>query len=504
MRRLLFPIFVVILCVVHSAVAHNPQQVQQLSLRYKALKETSKLTGRRRIEVDRLGALAQEANRQGRYGEALKHYYKAITLMRGGQWTPTLALTLALTLELDRVVLEPRQTFRVKLSHSFPLDEKPKGKFSLIAALLKVKGDELVKVIKKIDSANSDFFAHPLTMEFVVPEVEDGNYRIAIFIRGRTGERLIRHEAISIVHDLSARIKAVRSRAEKIEARLKTAAEDELLASMPTVEYRIAVVEQARAGMNRNRFDFNKELREIDEMLDVLSAGRDPLAARRGDFKKVVRSRFDGQLQPYRIFVPSSYDGARPFPLIIALHGRTGNENTYFDVYAKGAIKAQAERYGYIIACPKGRQAPSMYTGAGEQDVLDVIGDVERAYRIDPDRIYMTGHSMGGFGTWSIAINHPDLFAAIAPVAGGGDAASVAKIAHIPQLVIHGDGDKIVSVERSRQMVEAAKKAGAEVKYIEVAAGTHSSVVSRTYKEVFDWFNWHRRRGYNALSGIRE
>jgi pimeloyl-ACP methyl ester carboxylesterase len=498
MCRFLLSICVVALCVARSIaqdrVASSAYQVQKLSLEYKTLRQATALTAQRRAQVDRLGKRAQEASRQGRYGDALKYYQQAIALMRGKQWTPALALAFALALELDCVVLEPNQTVKARLSQSFSLDEKPVGKFDLTVALHKMKGNDSVKILKRMNSLNSDFFTHPLLMEFVVPEIEDGHYRIAVVLKGRAGEKITKHEAVTIVHGLSARIAAAKSRAEKIRARLK-AAEDELLGSMPAVEYRIAAVEQASTSkLSHNRLDFNKELKEIEQMLDELNRGRDPLALRSGDFRRVVRSRFDRQLQPYRIFVPSSYDGTRPFPLIIALHGKTGDENTYFDVYAKGAIKAQAERHGYIIACPRARPAPSMYTGAGEQDVLDVIRDVERVYRIDRDRIYLTGHSMGGYGTWAIAINNPDLFAAIAPVAGGGDPSSMAKIAHIPQLVIHGDDDKTVSVERSRQMVAAAKRVGAEVRFIEVIGGTHSNVVSRTYKYLFEWFDWHRRR----------
>ena len=134
-----------------------------------------------------------------------------------------------------------------------------------------------------------------------------------------------------------------------------------------------------------------------------------------------------------------------------------------------------------------------MYAGPAETDVLDVIADVRRAYRIDPGRIYLTGHSMGGFGTWSVAMSHPELFAAIAPVSGGGNPAGMARIAKIPELVVHGDNDKTVPVERSRTMVAAAKAQGVEIKYIEIPGGDHMSAPTRTFTDVFDWFDAHKR-----------
>jgi predicted peptidase len=140
-----------------------------------------------------------------------------------------------------------------------------------------------------------------------------------------------------------------------------------------------------------------------------------------------------------------------------------------------------------------------MYIGDAEKDVMDVIAEMRRDYNIDPDRIYLTGHSMGGYGTWSVAMNHPEVFAALAPVSGGANnPAAMSKIAHIPQLVVHGDTDPTVPVERSRVMVAAGKKLGAEIKYIEVPGGDHGSVVAPTFKDVFEWFDTHRRKTAEA------
>jgi len=124
---------------------------------------------------------------------------------------------------------------------------------------------------------------------------------------------------------------------------------------------------------------------------------------------------------------------------------------------------------------------------------LDVMTEMQRTYRIDSDRVYLSGHSMGGYGTWSVAINHPDLFAAAAPISGGGNILDVPKASRVPMLVVHGDDDRTVPVIRSREMVAAAKKAGAEIKYIEVPGGSHGGVVVPTFKDVFDWFDTHKR-----------
>src|SRR5262249_3109539 len=257
--------------------------------------------------------------------------------------------------------------------------------------------------------------------------------------------------------------------------------------------------ELANSGkMDPKRVDFDKEMNEAEAELKEISAGRNPYSTRHGDFRKAYRSRIDNSLQPYRVYIPDRYDGSRPFPLVTALQGMGGDENSIFDQYANGAFKVEAEKRGYIVACPKGREPASMYTGTAEQDVLDVISEVEQAYKVDLDRVYMTGHSMGGFGTWSIAIDHPELFAAIAPISGGGDPKKMDRIARIPELVVHGDNDNTVSVTRSRDMIAAGKQIGRESKYIEVPGGTHVGVAVPAFKDIFDWFDSHRRKPENA------
>ncbi|HYV06491.1 MAG TPA: prolyl oligopeptidase family serine peptidase, partial [Blastocatellia bacterium] len=289
--------------------------------------------------------------------------------------------------------------------------------------------------------------------------------------------------------------------AAKTESALKAKRQDALVAGLATAQYRIELFQLARAGeINFDRTDFREALKEAGTLLDAFAAGNDPFASRRGEFKKAYLSKADNTLQPYQIFVPSGYDKAKPVPLVIALHGMGGDENSYLSYYGQGAFKVEAEKRGYIVACPKGRKPASMYIGDAERDVMDVLVEVRRAYNIDPDRIYLTGHSMGGFGTWSIAMNHPDVFAALAPISGGSTPANMSKIAHIPQIVVHGDKDPTVPVERSRVMVEAGKKLGAEIKYIEVPGGDHGNIVTPNFPAVFDWFDSHKRKIANAAA----
>ena len=123
--------------------------------------------------------------------------------------------------------------------------------------------------------------------------------------------------------------------------------------------------------------------------------------------RRAYRSAVDQTLQPYRLFVPDSYDVAKASPLVVALHGMGGDENSMFDSYQNGLLKREAGLRGFLVVCPKGRDSASMYRGSAEQDVMDVLAEVRRDYRIDAKRIYLMGHSMGAYGTWSVAMAHP-------------------------------------------------------------------------------------------------
>ena len=164
-----------------------------------------------------------------------------------------------------------------------------------------------------------------------------------------------------------------------------------------------------------------------------------------------------------------------------------GDESSMFDAYG-GGLKREAARAGFMVVCPKGRDTASMYRGPAEQDVMDVLAEVQRDYKIDARRIYLMGHSMGGYGTWSVAMAHPDVFAALGPISGGGDTAGMVKIKHIPEYVVHGDDDRTVNVSQSRRMVEAGKQAGATIVYKEIPGGSHVNVAEPQFGPMLDFF----------------
>src|SRR5258706_11644791 len=129
----------------------------------------------------------------------------------------------------------------------------------------------------------------------------------------------------------------------------------------------------------------------------ALKEGQDPVSNARGDVAMAYRSGFDGKLVPYRIYLPKNYDKSKKYPLVVLLHGAGGDETNFMESY-RGLWPKLAEQRGYILASVNGRGPLSGYRkeNGGEQDVLDVLDLMKSHFGIDPSRVYLGGHSMGG------------------------------------------------------------------------------------------------------------
>jgi predicted esterase len=445
------------------------------SVTYRTQRATLQLTEAQQKQADDLARQAQQATQARQYGDALRAYYHGLAVMRNQEWTPAFEFASALDGALDHAMVEPGARITVSLK---PYYTTPRAAgLHLTAAAVLEPGGQTVASGRAVDPS-----ALPFVMPVNVPDIQPGDYTLEVRLAadGATA-------AAPFVKSLPVHVEALSAEANRLQTRL-TRVRDQSSAAT-TAEYALILYDLAdRGAINPHRYKLREEFTAANAILDAVESGRDPFAARHGDFRKAYRSAVDNTLQPYRMFVPESYDGSRPAPLLVALHGMGGDENSLFDSYNNGGLKREAERVGFVVAAPKGRDPASMYRGGAERDVIDVIAEVRRDYKIDPNRIYLMGHSMGGYGTWSIAMAHPDLFAAIGPISGGGDPAGLVKIRQVPEYVVHGDDDRTVNVNESRRMVEAAKKAGIDVVYIEVPGGSHVSVAAPQFGPMLDFF----------------
>ena len=451
------------------------------SVGYRTMKASRPLSDAQRAEADRLEALARQASAAGKYGEAMRHWHHGIAVMNGAEWTPALEFASSLQAKAGRSIAAPGETIRIQLTGLYPADRAAEEPLTA-AVVLRSSGVTLgePQSIRPV--------AIPVTIGVKIPDSASGDQFLEVRLSGARGE-VDSNASASFTKAVPVQIARLEGPAARLRSKL-----DGLKSASPalsTAAYALELFDRAQRGdLNPHRIDFPARFAAAESIADAIAAGRDPLAGQKGDLYKAYRSAVDNTLQPYRVFVPDQYDPAKPAPLVVALHGMGGDENSMLDGYA-GALRKQAVRLGFLIAAPKGRDSASMYNGAGEKDVLDVLAEVRRDYRVDPARIFLMGHSMGGYGTWSIAMRHPDIWAALGPIAGGGNPSGMAGIKHIPQYVVHGDNDKTVPVAQSRVMVEAGRKAGAEIVYVEVPRGSHGDIAIPNFAPMFDYFAAH-------------
>jgi predicted peptidase len=195
----------------------------------------------------------------------------------------------------------------------------------------------------------------------------------------------------------------------------------------------------------------------------------------------------------YWRYVPREYGNSNEkWPLLIFLHGK-GETAEVERVKRHGPPKliAAGQELPFVVISP---QCPEDHWW-DPQTLIPLIDTVCATHAIDEERIYLTGLSMGGFGTWTLALTYPNRFAAIAPICGGGSPYVVDRIAHIPAWVFHGARDPVVPLYESERMVEALRRAGGDVKFTVYPEAEHDSW-TETYAnpELYEWFLGHRRR----------
>lgn len=217
---------------------------------------------------------------------------------------------------------------------------------------------------------------------------------------------------------------------------------------------------------------------------------------------------------PYRQLAPAKIEEGKKYPLVLFLHGagERGNDNAIQLVHGMKDFASDAimkEYPAYVIApqCPNNEQWVDVPWSSDAHELpakpsksmaatIELIESLKKELPIDSDRVYVTGLSMGGFGTWDIICRHPDWFAAALPICGGGDAReeTVKLIKNIPIWAVHGDKDSAVKPQRSRDMIAALKKVGSEPKYTERENTGHDSW-SATYKdpETYRWLFAQKR-----------
>lgn len=216
--------------------------------------------------------------------------------------------------------------------------------------------------------------------------------------------------------------------------------------------------------------------------------------------RKITRTVSAG----YLLFLPKGYNAKanQRWPLMLFLHGagERGSDVKKVTVHGPPKIVKNKPEFPFILVSP---QCPEDETWSDEV-LLGLLDEVIKKHKVDTNRVYLTGLSMGGYGTWSLGLKHPERFAAIAPVCGGGETIKIllaspknaAALKSLGVWAFHGAKDPVVKLEESERMVAVLKKAGVKEVELTVYPEAQHDSWTETYanEKLYDWFLKHERK----------
>jgi predicted peptidase len=198
----------------------------------------------------------------------------------------------------------------------------------------------------------------------------------------------------------------------------------------------------------------------------------------------------------YLLYLPKGVEQGpdKRWPLILYLHG-IGERGGKLSLLKKHGIPKIVENHQDLPFITVSPQCPDDTFWFEHYEKLGALLDqVVETYGVDVDRMYLTGNSMGGYGTWGMAMQYPDRFAAIAPICGGGLTEEICVLKDVPVWAFHGKKDDVVDVSEGQKMVDALKACGGKVRFTVYPDAGHDSW-TRTYDnpELYEWFLRNKR-----------
>ena len=199
-------------------------------------------------------------------------------------------------------------------------------------------------------------------------------------------------------------------------------------------------------------------------------------------------SENDPQATPYLLYLPKDYDDDnRQWPLLVFLHGRgeRGSDINLVKTHGPPKLIEQGISFPFLVISP---QCPLIFPEWDWQLLDNLLTEVLKTYRIDCNRIYLTGLSMGGFGSWTWAMNRPERFAALVPICGWGDTSKVCSLKNIPIWTFHGAQDPVIPIQKTEDLVRALKECGGNVNFTIYPEAKHDAW-TETYdnQELYRW-----------------
>jgi predicted peptidase len=205
-----------------------------------------------------------------------------------------------------------------------------------------------------------------------------------------------------------------------------------------------------------------------------------------------------GREYKYALYVPRDYDPGKPWPLIVFLNGRgeCGTDGSKQLAIGLGpAMMFHPEEWPFLVLFPQ-KPDPKDQWEDHDETVMAMVQQTQNDYTVEESRLYLTGLSQGGHGTWTIGSRHPDLWAALAPICGYGKPDEIAPaLAEMPIWCFHGDADTAVPVSESENLVAAVRKAGGSPQ-LTIYPGVGHNSWDKAYREegLAAWLLSHQRK----------
>jgi len=497
--------------------AVHQNNLRMLSIMGRTVTRMAQREGRMTPELTALVETAIQAGENGRPTDAFRYAIRIITVLSGGELTEGLEVGTSFDLLIDKKIVSPGEELRITLDPLFTLG-RPLSKTYTARMSVRTSDGETVAApslsIRELE---------PTSASIATADLEPGRYVVFYELFDEADSRIIFGFRDFIVDATTA------ERVAGLESKLASIREMELAgirkqAAAETVEYVSDLIGRAQSEYvsitwktihpavlsirnvrltdeqvqqrlesiaGREPFTLDEDLALAESLADDLLAGKDPFAGRIGDLHLAHRSSIDGTLQPYSVFIPEGYDAATQYPLIIGLHGASGNEYSFL---GRSGFKEQAQERGYVMAAPNGRGSFVGYQEIGGTDVLEVLDRMLAMYAIDPGQVFLTGHSMGGGGTWIVGCRAPDRFAAMAPIAGAPPPTmlDLDAIIGMPVLFSAGVQDRTVPIAMVRRLAKVADQKLERLTYVEYPDDEHNDVPFSAMRSVFDFFDSHR------------
>lgn len=473
-----------------------------------------------------------DASEQQDYSAGYRLLTQLTVRLTGHEWNEGSELASAFDFQIERSLITTGEPLKFQIEPWFTTGRMPTSSY-LAGVELRTAAGQLAERLTPIVLREFRRYVGSFGTALLRP----GRYVVRYELRGPDEKLLAEAERDSQVSgDALRRVGAVKKKLAEIGNLRKSGASYEIAAS--TVEFLCRIIERAGAEYVAHRwrnahpfssqfipvaeslvsgpFDLQRDLALAEQLAGALLGGSNPLVGRTGDMHLAYRSAVDDTLQPFRLFVPEPFDRSRKYALIVALHGGAGDENSYMDAplydsphSGRNLLKELAQQRGYIVAAPNGRGSNRSYVGDSQQDVMDVLDLVEQLYPVEHHQVFLTGHSMGGNGTWRIGFQYPRRFGALAPVACsfGGNLAEFRGFQFgdapgMPVLFSYGLQDNTALPEHTRRLAALAKTVLANFRAEEYPEDDHLSIGLKSMPRIFDFFDEQRKR--RGVEGVKQ